>query len=240
MKEMMRRLSTFVAFDNPSDKNYISAKFASVHHLNQEETPQWSTNASRQKLISAYWFTHVASHFAFVFGLSMLLTDLFLGKFGLVRPVGMLVVGLITFPVLLLFCYWPNFGNYFLPSLETIKDSYECKQLEHQEKCRKTQLSNLALALIFYVFDKTSRMNALQSSDQYAGLLVKLYGVDKGSLKANLELIIGHSNQRKNWTERRRTEIENRFAEAYQFFEELDFVLGIKILKDLESNLLKA
>ncbi|MEJ0105480.1 MAG: hypothetical protein WDO19_24260 [Bacteroidota bacterium] len=46
---------------------------------------------------------------------------------------------------------------------------------------------------------------------------MKLYGVDRGSVKANLEMIMGNPARRKNLTDRRRTEIRNRFAEATNF-----------------------
>jgi hypothetical protein len=62
---------------------------------------------------------------------------------------------------------------------------------------------------------------------------MKLYGVDKGSLKKNLELIFG---KRKKLPPRKHTEIQNRFSEAYTFFEKLDFPKGIQLLKELESK----
>jgi hypothetical protein len=92
---------------------------------------------------------------------------------------------------MLLFHYRPNFYSDFLPKLETIKETYERKQLEQLEKCKRVQPSNPALVLIYYVFDKVSGVNSLQCNDHYAALLMKLYGVDQGSLKKNLELIFG-------------------------------------------------
>jgi len=99
------------------------------------------------------------------------------------------VTGIITFPVLLLFQYLPFYYTDFLPGLETVKETYERKQLEQLEKCKRAQLSNPALVLIYYVFNKVSGINSLQCNDQYAALLMKLYGVDQRSLKKNLELI---------------------------------------------------
>jgi hypothetical protein len=129
---------------------------------------------------------------------------------------------------MLLFHYRPNFYSDFLPKLETIKETYERKQLEQLEKCKRVQLSNPALVLIYYVFDKVSGVNSLQCNDHYAALLMKLYGVDQGSLKKNLELIFG---SKKNLSERKRTEIRNRFQEAYDFFEEIQFNQGPKLLQ---------
>ena len=80
-------------------------------------------------------------------------------------------------------------------------------------------------------------MNNLQPNDQYAGILIRLYGVDQGSLKKNLELIFSNAAKRKSLTDRKITEIRNRFSEAYNFFEEMNFPEGISILKQLESKL---
>ncbi len=62
---------------------------------------------------------------------------------------------------------------------------------------------------------------------------MKLYGVDQGSLKKNLELIF---TRKKNLTERKITEIQNRFQEAYNFFEEIQFKEGMRILDELEQK----
>jgi hypothetical protein len=105
--------------------------------------------------------------------------------------------------------------------------------LEQLEKCKKAQLSNPALVLIYFVFDKLSGINSLQCNDRYAAFLVKLYGVDQGSLKKNLELIFG---RKKNLTERKYTEIHNRFDEAKSFFEEIGCKEGLRILNDLEQK----
>ena len=239
MKENVNQWRSFMTFDLPLETSHITEVFAATHAQHQIEIPQWSTNATRQKMIARYWFNYVLRHFLWMLILPILLTSLLYRDFSPGYLVVILLAGIFSFLVLLLFNYWPGFSSHFLPKLETAKESYERKQLKHLEKCRQLQLSNLALALVFYVFDKTSSINALQPSDQYAGLLVKLYGVDRGSLKGNLELITGHSSQRKNWTDRKWTEIENRFGEAYEFFEELKFPAGVQLLKDLETKILR-
>jgi hypothetical protein len=101
------------------------------------------------------------------------------------------IPGIVTFAILFIFHYWPNFYSNFLPKLETIKEIYESKQLEQLEKCKRSQLSNMALVLIYYVFNKVSGDHSLRCKDHYAAMLTKLYGVDQGSLKKNLELIFG-------------------------------------------------
>lgn len=234
MKDLVKRAKSFITFDFPLQTAYISTQFANTHKKLQAEIPGWSTTATRQKLISNYWFTYVAGHFAVMFGLPVLAVFLCHG-FG--QPnfymLSVLIAGLLSYPILYLFHYRPYFSSIFLPRLETVKETYERKQIEQLEKCRQAQLSNFALALVFYVFDKTSGVNAIQCNDQSAELLMKLYGIDKGSIKKNLELIIG---KRKNLPARKMTEIQNRFTEAYQFFEELQFSKGIHILQDLEMR----
>ena len=123
---------------------------------------------------------------AFYLGIPALLFLTTLGQFENAHLTIVFLAALLTFSTLTLFFYWPSFYNYFLPQLETIKEHYERKQVEQLEKCKRAQLSNTALALVYYVFDKLIGINSLQCNDRYAELLMKLYGVDQGSLKKNL------------------------------------------------------
>lgn len=108
---------------------------------------------------------------------------------------------------------------------------------ETLKKCKQAQFSNFTLSLIHYVLAKLSGMSPLQCNDQTTHLLMQLYGVDPGSLRSSLEIITGSGGRRKNLSPRKRTEITNRFGEAYRFFEELEFTPGIKILKELEMKI---
>lgn len=76
-------------------------------------------------------------------------------------------------------------------------------------------------------------MNTLLCNDQSANLLMKLYGVDPGSLKKNLELIYG---KKKYLLPRKQTEISNRFDEAIVFLEEIGFPKGGSILSELKKK----
>jgi len=134
-----------------------------------------------------------------------------------------------------LFHYWPGFHNNFLPYLETVQQTFENNQLEQQEKCRQAQLSNFSLALFFYVISKINSFKSPQCNDQTSAYLIKLYGVDAGSLKKNLELILVPA-KRKNMTERKITELRNRFNETISYMEEIQFAAGIEELKKLEHN----
>jgi hypothetical protein len=237
MKDTVKKLQSFITFEHPIHLDYITQQFSNTQQKFQKVVPEWSISATRQKLIADYWFIYVIRHFAIILGLPALLFYLIPGNFELQNLLGVFMAGFLSFPVLYLFVYRPSFGAAYLPRLETIKEAYERKELEHLEKCRRSQLSNLALCLVFYVFDKACSMNKLQPNDQYAGILIRLYGVDQGSLKKNLELIFSNAAKRKSLTDRKITEIRNRFSEAYNFFEEMNFPEGVSILKQLESKL---
>ena len=235
MKEMMSRMKSFITFELPLQAGYISVQFTGIHTVQQKEVPQWSTASTRQKMIADYWFSSVIKHFALVFGLAVLSTLLFTSEPGVSPLFAILLAGSISFPVLYLFHYYPSFTSIFLPQLETIKEAYEQKQKEGLEKCRQAQLSNFALVLIYYVFTQAGNMNAPTCNDHSATLLMKLYGVDAGSLKKNLELILVGS-KRKNLTDRKKTELKNHFSEAYFFLEDIDFTSGVQKLKELEMK----
>lgn len=116
----------------------------------------------------------------------------------------------------------------------SMRTEQQCQELK---KCRQAQLSNFALTLIYYVLSKTSGMPDLKSYDQTPHLLMQLYGVDPGSIRSNLELITGSGGKHKNLSDRKRTELVNRFAEAYRFFEEQEFTAGGQLLKELEIKI---
>lgn len=237
MKEILSSVKSFITFDFPLQADFIKAEFNTIHCKHLVDLPEWSTTATRQKLISNYWFIYVAGHFFVILGLSVLLCLLInrgFTQFNL-YPAGLLTCALISYPIFYLFHYRPYYDSIFLPRLEVFKEVCERKQVEQLEKCKQAQLSNLGLTLIFYVFDKTSGIKTLKSTDTYSELLMKLYGVDKGSLRKNLELILG---KKQKLQPRKYTEIQNRFNEAYSFFEKLDFPKGIQLLKELETKVM--
>jgi hypothetical protein len=234
MKDFVKKFESFIKFELPLDTANITAQFSDIQQKSEAETPGWSTSATRQKLISSYWFTNVIGHFSVILGITAIVIFLSTASFEQRYLLSIFMAGLLSFTVMYFFLYRPYFGSVYLPRLETVKEAYERKEFENLEKCRKAQLSNQALCLIFYVLDKTSGINAIQANDQFAGTLAKIYGVDRGSLKTNLELILGGAGKRNNITERKRTEIRNRFLEAYVFLEELNFNAGIQILEKLE------
>jgi hypothetical protein len=234
MKIWMREMTSFLIFDLHFDKDSLSKQFANTHSWHQKDIPDWSVNATRQKVIANYWCTYVFGHFIVMLGLPIWFLSLFPST-SISYLISIFIAGLLAFPVLFVLRYWPVFAYEFLPQLETVKESYERKQLEQQERCRQAQLSNFSLALFFYVIAKTNNLETIQCNDPSANLMTKLFGVDQGSLKKNLELILV-SGKRKNLTERKITEIRNRFNETYAFMEELQFAAGIEKLKELEMQ----
>lgn len=235
MKSIVKKANSFISFDLPLEKAHISTQFASFHQKSQAHSPAWSTTATRQKLIAEYWYTYVIGHFAVLFALPALVITVIAG--GLTQLpqylASFIIAGLVSFLVLYVAIYRHYFTAFYLPLVETVKEEYECKTLEQLEKCRQAQLSNFALTLVFYAYDKASGANSLQCNDHYAGLLTQLFGVDPGSLKKNLELILG---KRKELKVRKQTEIENRFKEAYALLEKLQFSKGVLILRELEAK----
>lgn len=235
MKSIVKKANSFITFDLPLEKAHIASQFASFHRKSQLHSPEWSTIATRQKLIAEYWYTYVIGHFAMLVALPALVLIVVSGGFTQLPQYLAIffIVGLISFLVLYVAIYRHYFTSFYLPQVETVKEEYESKVVEQLEKCRQAQLSNFALSLVFYVFDKASGINGLQCNDHYAGLLTQLFGVDQGSLKKNLELILG---KRKELSARKQTEIRNRFEEVYAFFEQLQFSQGVLILKELEAK----
>ncbi|TAJ67282.1 MAG: hypothetical protein EPO58_01455 [Chitinophagaceae bacterium] len=241
MKELMNRAIDFLTFDAHLPSQQISLQFSETHHKRQAEIDEWSTVATRQQLISSYWSSLVTCHFAVFFGGSAGISFLILG--GFYQPDLFLATMFIVCPIVYLgfyiFQYRPKFNSIYLPRLETAKEAYEKKQIEQIEKCRQAQLSNFSLALFFYVLYKTNNLKAISCDDHSANLLKKLYGVDSGSMKKNLELILGTA-KRKNISDRKITELRNRFTETYEYLEALGFSAGIEKLKELEASFFNA
>lgn len=237
MKDLVRKMKSFLTFDFPLQMASIALQFADTHQKSARHVQGWCAASTRFKLISDYWFSSVLSHFAVVFSISALITlsavpkDLNAAS----NIPGIMMAGIISYTVLYFFHYRPVYSSVFLPRLEAVKESFEQKQLQQTEKCRQAQLSNFALTLIFYVFDKIYHLDVLQCDDKSAKLMAKLYGVDEGSLKKNLALIVGKS---KSLSPRKATEMRNQFEEAFSFLQDINCKEGITLLQKTESRLL--
>ncbi|MBD0349530.1 MAG: hypothetical protein M3342_10220 [Bacteroidota bacterium] len=236
MKKILRSVILLLTFELPLAYEQIEELFINVQQNGQQRYSNWSVQATFRKVIFQYWYHYVLLHFAMLFGLSCLVSisfNLFSGHPAL-PLLGYLVYALITFVILHLSQYKPFYHAEFLPKLETIAATFEGKQLAQLEKCKQAQYSNLTLVLLFYVWNKTGDLGALSSSDHLAKLLTKVYGVDNGSLKKNLELIL---NRHTPLSARKLKEVEKGFEEAYSFFESLHYGKGIQLLKALELKI---
>lgn len=238
MKKIIRRVAPLLTFDLPLQYEQIEQLFTTVQHSEQQHYSNWSIQATSKKVASLYWHRYVLIHFSLLFGLAGLISIPITVLRGdalsatlLMLPVG----GLISFLVLLFTHYKPFYNSDFLPRLESIASAYEGRQLSQLEKCKQAQYSNLALVLIFHVWDKTGEVNAGLSIDQLSRQLTKLYGVDNGSLKKNLELLFHKSA---SLSPRKRKEIEKGFEEAYSFFEDLNYEKGTSLLKSIEMKVI--
>ncbi len=54
MKDLMKKVGSFITFDFPLNRNYIIEQFAATHVLHLKKISQWSTNATRHKVIANY------------------------------------------------------------------------------------------------------------------------------------------------------------------------------------------
>lgn len=238
MKEIVKRVSSLFTFELPLQYKQIEQLFTTVQHYEQERYAGWSTQATLRKVASLYWYRYVFLHFLLLFGLAVLISTPIailrgdaLSATLLMLPAG----GLITFLTLLFIQYKPFYHTDFLPRLQSIASAYDDRQLAQLEKCKQAQYSNLALVLIFHVWDKTEAVNSSLTIDQLSRQLTKLYGVDNGSIKKNLELLF---HKHTSLTPRKRKEIEKGFEEAYAFFEELNYQKGTSVLKTLELKVI--
>lgn len=220
MKELMRKGFSSLLFDSAAISIPDQLK-DSNHH-----TTRWV-------LISNYWFRKVPLHFATIFFLALLSLSLFVRSDSF-HPVAIPISILITFPILIVSLYLQQFIGVFLPALYKTQQTEFSENLSEVEKCRKAQLPNVTLVLIWYVLDKTSGLKSLNNSDDYTHLLTQLYGVDQRSIKKSIDLFFGSSTHRSKLKGRARTEIENRFLEARVFFQQLSFKKGVALLDELE------
>ncbi len=236
MREMIVRAVSFMTFEPQLQIAQINAEFTETLQRVQSESQHLSTTATRQRLIAKYWYNHVIRHYASFLALPLIYTtaiSIYQNEPVKYFLVGVFIAGILSYALMYLFLYRPQYVSNYLPRLETVKESFERKHLEQLEKCKQAQLSNLALTFVIYAFDKTSGMNSLQCNDQTAAILTSLFGVDQGSLKKNLELIYG---KKKDLPPRKLTEITNRLEEAITFFESINFSQGANLVNEWKKK----
>lgn len=76
MKDLMQQAKSLLLFDFPIQPDYIRTTFATTHLNYQQVFPHWCPGATRKKLIAAFWYRQVLSHFALMISLAFVLVFL--------------------------------------------------------------------------------------------------------------------------------------------------------------------
>ena len=233
MKEMMTKVIAFLTFEQLETKNQIAVRFQQLCTTFQCESASYNLISVRRELIYEYWYNHVINHFCALFMITVGVSGIIAGKLNFSAIV---IAGLISFSGFYMFYYRFVFNHIIIPNLEILKQQFEHSNTSYPNKCKQSQLSNFTLVLIYYIQHITSEYSKpLSSSDEYAAVLNKLYGVDTGSLKKNIDLLLLPC-KRKHLTERQKTELRNRFNEAASFYEQIDYKKGLQVLKQAEMK----
>lgn len=106
---MRKKVQSFMTFELPVQKDYISEQFNHIHTSKQENHTHWSTAATYQKVIANYWFSDVIRHFILLLGIAVLSTLLFHPTFISSELLAILSSGIFHFVVMYFFVYRPCF-----------------------------------------------------------------------------------------------------------------------------------
>jgi len=130
MKDFVKRLQSYLAFDQPMQIDVISANFSLIHGQQQKIIRGWSTGSTRQKLVSRYWFNDVLGHFVALICLPLLITLAIVHSINSHIVAVLFLAAILSFLIMLFWHYLPNFTREFLPNLETVKN---CQDVLEQE-----------------------------------------------------------------------------------------------------------
>ncbi|AHF17332.1 hypothetical protein [Niabella soli] len=239
MKHMnMRRLIDQFTFELPESPSYIYTRFRQIHERRRSVHRYWPAIATRCQLIDGYW-RNALLHFCSLIILGILITSFFSRPLNLSYILSIAIFTIGVFPPLYYFIYRPIFTGRFLPNLENAIATYEQRELSLLEKCKQDQLSNRALVLLFYVFDKASKANYLSPNDKCADLLHKFFGVSTKGMKNELDLVFKKAKRAK-LESRHLVEVGKSFEDAFKVLETMKFSDGIKLLKQLEQQFLRS
>jgi hypothetical protein len=234
MNEILCRVKSFIIFDSPLRNDYIRELFAKTHANHQKDSPNWSLEATRKKVISEFWFRQVLIHFSVILTIGILV-DMPFGEnwHPLLPPI--FFVGIISFISITAFNYWPVYYSDFLPQLDTIiAEEQKLKEAEYEiKKCKRTQFSIPSLVIIYYVFVEAGKMSLLSINDRSAELLNNIYGADKDKLKQNMSRLYKPSEL----SHKERAEFQKGIENARAFFEALNSHAACQILNQLELKL---
>jgi hypothetical protein len=233
----LKRLTSFFAFELPVNYKHLFTRFCRTHEGQRNVYSSWPAEATRRQLINDYWSDTVL-HYLLLVTLSALIVFLMPSTDGF--SVGMyirmyVIIASLVYVPLYFTVYRPTFNLEFLPRLETVIAEYEDRERAWLEKCKRDQLTNRGLVLLFYALDKTSKANYLTPSDKCADLLHKIFGSSPDGIKKALDLIF-KKDKRAKLEHRHLVEVGKSFEEAYAILEEMQFDEGIQRLKLLEQQ----
>lgn len=234
MKDFVKMLRSFILFDLPLQVTVISNQFFTTHTNYQKQFAHWNFTATRRKLISNFWLRIVLHHYFIIIGLAAVVISPLIENWNAFL-ISVFFGGLVSFFTLLLFHYGPAYYSDFLPKLDAIIAEQEALKLMQEEvkKCKRSQFSIPTLAIIFYVFSKSSNMPLPASNDRSAELLNNLYGADKDKLKQNLSRLYKPSKL----SPKERAEMQKGIDTSRSFFETLYFPPAHAVLDQLQTKI---
>ncbi|WP_212005288.1 hypothetical protein [Chitinophaga sp. HK235] len=231
----MKQLKSFFTFDLPVKYSYIYSRFRKTHEGQRDIYASWPAEATRSQLINGYW-SNALWHYLLLFVLADVAVLFYSGQFNMMYMLAGVTSGMAAYIPLYFLVYRPIFTGEFLPKLETAIAVYEGRERAWMEKCKQDQLSNRALILFFYAFDKTSKANYLTPSDKCADQLHIVFGKSRDGLKKELNLLF-KKGKRVNLGSCHIVEVGKSFEEVYAVLEAMQFSEGIQQLKQLEQRL---
>ncbi|ASZ13706.1 hypothetical protein CK934_23485 [Chitinophaga sp. MD30] len=230
----MKQLKSFFTFDLPVEYSYIYSRFRKTHEGQRDIYASWPAEATRRHMINEYW-SNALWHYSLLVVVAAVAVWFYNGQLnGMFMLVGV-TLGIAAYLPLYFILYRPIFTGEFLPKLETVIAAYEGRERAWLEKCKQDQLTNRALVLFFYAFDKASKANFLTPSDKCADLLHKIFGSSPDGIKKALDLIF-KKDKRAKLEHRHLVEVSKSFEEAYAILEAMQFEEGIQRLKHLEQQ----
>lgn len=220
-------------FDLPFMEADLASIFKQLHEKSKEEFPAWSLVATRRKLIGSFWqkaSRHYLRLLTIGLGITIVLsgTNILQSMFAEIIP-----AAFVAFLSLVVSLYWKQYYDSFLPMLDNSMELYQGLQLQGIHQCKKEQYSVLTLMLIEYTERKIAALPDLPMNKETVQLLAKKYGVSVKSIEKALQVIVLGKWDKKSL--RKRTEIEDDFDTAEEYFKEL----GICVIKSVLFNLNK-
>lgn len=224
----MKKINFIQAFSLPQSLTAIS--FKAEHERFKSRFADWSINATKRKIIGAFWLKILLNHFC-VLILSGILIVLMINwkQLGGINIFLLLPFSFIVFAVLFLTMYWPTYQLEFLPHLETAIEVYKGQQLEGIQQCKKQQYSVVTLMLIQHVYQELAGLDPFLINTNTSQQLAKQYGISIKSIMPALLLI-----QRGDWNKssiRKRTETLDDFEAAKDHFQQINCEKAITILE---------